>query len=160
MTLIHHLATLGLLVPLFVTGRSNLQSGIKVFFPPVKSFGKTVYGKHLANINTGANIFEKEEEEVSLLTTLVWLMTLLSTLPPLLTLTIIYQKYFHTVGSLVDSSLVVETRQGCLCVCTYACATNNCPSVLGSVICVLHMCMLRFHENHPKNFTFLFLVEN
>ena len=91
-TLIHHLANLGLLVPLFVTGRSE----IKEFLPPVKSFGKTVYGKHLANINTGASIFGKEEEEaVSLLTTLVWLMTLSSTLPPFLTLTIIYQKYFH-----------------------------------------------------------------
>ena len=92
-TLIHHLANLGLLVPLFVTG----QSEIKVFLHPVKSFGK--YGKHLANINTGANIFEEEEEEaVSLLTTLVWLMTLSSTLPPFLTLTIIYQKYFHPGG--------------------------------------------------------------
>ena len=94
-TLIHHLANLGLLFPIFVTGRS----GIKVFLPPVKSFGKTVYGKHLANINTGASIFGKEEEEaVSLLTTLVWLMTLSSTLPPFLTLTIIYQKYFHPGG--------------------------------------------------------------
>ena len=88
-TLIHHLANLGLLVPLFVTG----QSEIKVFLHPVKSFGK--YGKHLANINTGANIFEEEEEAVYLLTTLVWLMTLSSTLPPFLTLTIIYKKYFH-----------------------------------------------------------------
>ena len=47
----------------------------------------------------------------------------------------------NIVGSLVDSSLVVETRQGCLCVCTYACATNNCPSVLGCVTCVSYMCM-------------------
>ena len=46
----------------------------------------------------------------------------------------------NILGSLVDSSLVIETRQGCLCVCIYVCATNNYPSVLGCVTFVLHMC--------------------
>ena len=58
---------------------------------------KNVYAKHQENIVNGVNIFEKEEEAVSLLTMLEWTMPLVIHIASLLDvlLAIGYQKYFH-----------------------------------------------------------------
>ena len=57
----------------------------------------TVNAKHQANINLGVNIFEKEEQAISLLMNLVWVMPVVVHAGSLLDviLTILFQKYFH-----------------------------------------------------------------
>ena len=58
---------------------------------------KNVFAKHQENIMNGVNIFEKEEEAVSLLTMLEWLMPLVIHITSLVDvfLALGYQKYFH-----------------------------------------------------------------
>ena len=58
---------------------------------------KNVFAKHQENIVNEVNIFEKEEEAVSLLTMLEWMMPLGIHLTSLLDvfLALVYQKYFH-----------------------------------------------------------------
>ena len=94
MILIHHIANLLMLVPLFVTGANeNLSS--EVIASSLSA--KNVFAKHEENIANGVNIFEKEEEAVSLLAMLEWTMPLVIHLTSGFDvfLALVYQKYFH-----------------------------------------------------------------
>ena len=94
MILIHHIANLLMLVPLFVTGAiGNLTYEVIAF----SLSAKNVFAKHEENIIDEVNIFEKEEEAVSLLAMLEWTMPLVIHLASLFDvfLALVYQKYFH-----------------------------------------------------------------
>merc|ERR1712173_204519 len=78
MILIHYFVNLCMLAPLFVTAEN-------------------VYARHQENINAGLNIFDKEKEVVSMLTTLEWAMPLTIHLASILDilLAFVYRKYLH-----------------------------------------------------------------
>ena len=58
---------------------------------------ENVYRRHQENINAGLNIFDKEKEVVSMLTTLEWAMPLAIHLASILDilLAFVYRKYLH-----------------------------------------------------------------
>ena len=56
-----------------------------------------MYARHQENINAGLNIFDKEKEVVSMLTTMEWAMPLAIHLASILDilLAFVYRKYLH-----------------------------------------------------------------
>ena len=93
MILLHYFVNLFMLGPLFVTGD---------FWKPAKSdstffSAENVYTRHQENINAGLNIFDKEKEVVSMLTTMEWAMPLTIHLASILDilLAFVYRKYLH-----------------------------------------------------------------
>ena len=108
MILIHHIANLLMIVPLFVTGAiwNQLEyEGISSILS-----AENVFAKHQENIINEVNIFEKEEEAVSLLTMLEWMMPLGIHITSLLDvfLAIVYQKYFHPWRRILVGDVVKE----------------------------------------------------
>ena len=69
-----------------------------------------MFAKHQENIINEVNIFEKEEEAVSLLTMLEWMMPLGIHITSLLDvfLAIVYQKYFHPWRRILVGDVIKE----------------------------------------------------